>query len=74
MTGFDRKMVHLRTDKTASFEIEIDFLGDGSWVKYKRVAVSGGYARHVFPAGFSAHRVRLTPATDFTASVEFFYT
>lgn len=72
MTGFDKKMVHLRADKSVSFDIEIDFLGDGSWEKYERVAVSG-YARHIFPSGFAAHWVRLTPSADCTASVEFFY-
>ena len=33
-----------------------------------------GYARHIFPTGFSAHWVRLTPSADCTASAEFFHT
>jgi hypothetical protein len=33
-----------------------------------------GYARHIFPEGFSAHWVRMTPTADCNTSVEFFYT
>jgi hypothetical protein len=73
MTGFDKKMVHIKADRSVSFDVEIDFLGDGSWSKYERLAVSG-YTRHIFPEGFSAHWVRMTPTADCTASVEFFYT
>lgn len=73
MTGFQHKMVHLLADKPTSVDIEIDFLGDGSWQRYERLQVSG-YARHVFPEGFSAHWVRLTPSTTCTMSAEFFYT
>jgi hypothetical protein len=74
MTGFTNKMLHLMTDKPAAVSIEIDFLGDGTWVPYENVAVSGGYARHVFPAGFSAHWVRLTSSADCIATAEFMYT
>ncbi len=73
MTGFDKKMVHIATDKAVSVDIEIDFLGNGSWERYERLAVSG-YARHIFPQGFSAHWVRLTPSANCVASAEFFYT
>ena len=72
MTGFEKKMVHLKTDRSASIEVEVDFLGDGSWEHYERLDVSG-YARHVFPIGFAAHWARLTPATDCVASAEFFF-
>ncbi len=72
MTGFQHKMLHVRADRTASVDIEIDFLGDGSWERYERLPVSG-YTRHIFPEGFSAHWVRLTPSTNCTMSAEFFY-
>ena len=72
MTGFDKKMVHFRSDRAVAFEMEVDFLGDGSWEKYERLSVNS-YARHIFPAGFSAHWVRITPSADCVASVEFFY-
>ncbi len=72
MTGFDKKMLHLASDRAADFLIEVDFLGDGSWQKYETVRTAG-YARHIFPEGFSAHWVRLTPQADCTATAEFFY-
>jgi hypothetical protein len=75
MTGFQSKMVHLSTDRSADFDVEIDFLGDGSWKPYETIKVgSAGYARHIFPQGFSAHWVRVTPRQACTASMEFFYT
>jgi hypothetical protein len=75
MTGFDRKMLHLKSDKSATFVIEVDFLGNGEWVLYEKISTTGAsnYARHIFPEGFSAHWVRLTPETNCTASAEFFY-
>jgi hypothetical protein len=75
MTGFDKKVLHVATDKPATFDIEIDFLGDGTWVKYESISTgASGYRFHVFPSGFSAHWVRLRPQADCTASAEFIYT
>jgi len=73
MTGFDKKVLHVKTDKAVDVSIEIDFLGNGSWVPYDGMARSE-YRYHVFPAGFSAHWVRLTALADCTASAEFIYT
>jgi len=75
MTGFQSKMIHIATDRSAEFDIEIDFLGDGSWKAYETLSSGSiGYARHIFPQGFSAHWVRLVPRQACTASAEFFYT
>ena len=75
MTGFDKKVLHLKSDRAATFLIEIDFLGDGTWVRYDQLSTGAeGYKFHVFPEGFSAHWVRLTPNADCTASAEFIYT
>jgi hypothetical protein len=73
MTGFDKKVLHVKTDKAAEFAIEVDFLGNGSWAPYETLSVPG-YRYHVFPAGFSAHWVRLTARVGCTASAEFIYT
>jgi hypothetical protein len=73
MTGFDKKMLHLKTDRQVSVTVEIDFLGDGSWERYESINVNG-YQRHMFPDGFSAHWVRLTASADCVATAEFFYT
>ncbi len=77
MTGFDKKVVHLShdADRPVSFTIEIDFLGNGTWKKYEEIEVpANGYAHHEFPAGFSAHWVRVTVDTGCTVSVYFVYT
>lgn len=73
MTGFDRKVLHLKTDAAVVVEVEIDFLGNGSWEKYASLA-GNGYRHHVFPEGFSAHWVRLIPDRDCVATAEFVYT
>lgn len=72
MTGFQNKMVHLKTSHPCRMKIEINFLGNGSWELYDTIAVNS-YARHIFPQGFAAHWVRLTSSVDCTASAEFFY-
>ncbi|MBY0375255.1 MAG: hypothetical protein K2Q23_14765 [Bryobacteraceae bacterium] len=71
MTGFDRKVLHLRAG--SDVVVEIDFLGNGSWEKYTELRGSG-YRYHVFPEGFSAHWVRLIPGADGVATAEFVYT
>ncbi len=73
MTGYDKKVLHLKCDQPAGFDLEVDFLGDGEWSRYERLKVNG-YAFHVFPPGFSAHWVRLVPLASCTASAEFIYT
>lgn len=73
MTGFGRKMLHLKADREVRVNVEIDFLGDGSWEHYETLHAAN-YQRHIFPEGFSAHWVRLTALTDCTVSAEFFYT
>lgn len=74
LTGFERKMLHISTDKAAVFDLEIDFMGNGTWHKYEQVKVPvEGYAKHIFPDAFSAHWVRLTPQADCTATAAFFF-
>lgn len=76
MTGFDRKVLHVTQQgaTSAKIAIEVDFLGHGAWRTYSTVDVSHeGYAHHVFPAGFSAHWVRLVSDSDCEATAEFIY-
>jgi len=74
LTGFTHKMLHISTDRNAAFDVEIDFMGNGTWHRYERVNVSAeGYAKHVFPDAFSAHWIRLTPTADCTATATFFF-
>lgn len=73
MTGFDRKVLHLTTDKPVQILIEVDFLGTGEWVVYKDSGGSG-YRYILFEPGFSAHWVRLRAGGACTATAEFLYT
>ena len=74
LTGFERKMLHINTDKACEFLIEIDFMGNGTWHKYETLKVPAeGYGKHIFPDAFSAHWVRLTPQLDCNATAQFFF-
>lgn len=74
LTGFQRKMLHIAADKPGAFEIEIDFMGNGTWSLYERISVPAeGYAKHIFPDAFSAHWVRLRPQTGCNATASFFF-
>jgi hypothetical protein len=77
MTGFDKKVLHLSQTgpETVEFQVEIDFLGDQSWMPYASIAVKpGGYAHHEFPSGFAAHWVRITASHDCLATAYLMYT
>lgn len=77
MTGFDRKVLHLGHDtgQWVEFAVEIDYTGAGDWVTYETIAVGpSGYAHHEFPAGFSAHWVRIVPSERCVATAQFTYT
>ena len=77
MTGFDQKVLHLhnRGKKKTNFQVEVDFLGDQTWCTYDTFAVgSSGYTHHEFPAGFSAHWIRVTSSADTEATAYFTYT
>ena len=76
MTGFDKKTLHLKneSDAKASVEIEIDFLGDGTWSRLKQIDIpANGYVAEVFPDGFSAHWVRTRSLSAFKATAMFIY-
>ncbi len=77
MTGFDKKVLHLKhqSDDKVRFSVEVDFLGDGDWAVYDEFKVSPGrYVHHEFPSGYSAHWVRVTANTSCTATAYFTYT
>ena len=77
MTGFEHKVLHLYHDapQVTAFIVEVDFLGNGTWKQYMRIPVAaGGYEHHEFPAGFSAHWVRVRAEKACTATAYFMYT
>ena len=68
-------MLHVFADRAARFEIQYDFLGDGTRDTYEFIGTPGaGAAHHIFHSGFSAHWARLIPWQDSEASAEFIYT
>jgi len=77
MTGFDKKVLHLAhdADGPVAFTVEVDFLGNASWKTYDTFQVPArGYVHHEFPAGFSAHWVRVVADRDCRASAYLHYT
>ncbi|HOX58399.1 MAG TPA: hypothetical protein P5205_15155 [Candidatus Paceibacterota bacterium] len=62
MAGYRTKSLALSHRATApvTFTIEVDFAANGEWSEYRKLTVAPGKtARHQFPAGYSAHWVRL---------------
>jgi hypothetical protein len=77
MTGFDQKCLHLshEASQPVRFTVEVDFLGCGEWKTYATWKVPArGYVHHEFPAGFSAHWVRVTASRTCTATAYLTYT
>ena len=75
MTGFDQKCLHIShaDKKNGRFTVELDFQGTGCWQHYADIETRSGYALHVFPAGISAHWVRLVSHQAGTFTAQFFY-
>jgi hypothetical protein len=64
MTGFDKKVLHLKHDlaEEITFRVEVDVLGNNTWSTYQVIKVGpNGYEHHEFPDAFSAHWLRITP-------------
>lgn len=77
MTGFDKKVLHLthESSATVTFTVEVDFLGSGVWKKYDTFMVEpDGYLHHEFPDGFSAHWMRIKADCACVATAHCIYT
>ena len=76
MTGFDKKILHLKNEGGESLEvsIEVDFLGNETWEHYKSIELKRNeYKYHIFPDGFSAHWVRLKINGNSVVTAQFVY-
>lgn len=76
MTGYDRKSVRLSHDAKADVKVtlEYDFTGGGHFHTGETVTVPAGKTlTHEFPAGFSAHWVRVKSDTACKATAWFVY-
>lgn len=75
LTGFQRKVLHILPDRSSTFDIEVDILGNGTWGHYERAGIAGGALKTVlFPDAFSAHWIRIVPRHDCTVTATIFYT
>ncbi len=75
MTGYDEKRVELSHDapQAVAFTLEVDFDHAG-WHTYATIAVPAGETViHRFPAGYSAHWVRVTANRACKATAQFIY-
>ncbi len=76
MFGYERKVLELShaAAQPVTFTVEVDFAADNTWSAYGRFTVPPGETvTHVFPAGYSAHWVRLRADADTTATATFTY-
>jgi hypothetical protein len=76
MAGYDRKTLTLSHDaqQPVEFTVEVDFYASGQWHEYQRFTVTPGQPlTHVFPAGYSAHWIRIVPKANCTATAQFRY-
>ncbi|HLX62982.1 MAG TPA: hypothetical protein VKX17_17055 [Planctomycetota bacterium] len=70
MTGYDKKSIALAHDaqKEVTFTIEVNFDFSG-WHSYQKIKVPAGKTiEHEFPAGYSAHWLRVLVDTDCSAT------
>ncbi len=76
MTGFSISCLHISHNGNASnrFTVETDFQGTGIWHPFTEIKTKKGYGFLNFPAGFSAHWVRIVPHARCVATAQFFYT
>ena len=61
--GYDKRGLHLATDKKTTITMEVDEKGDGTWKKFKEVEV-GGYAFLSFKPEDKGVWIRLTSSVD----------
>ncbi len=73
-TGYDRKRLTLTSTAAATFRLEADFTGTGTWTEFTKLAVPGGEPlEYEFPTAFGAYWLRLVSDADTTATAVFLY-
>ncbi len=76
MYGYENKVLELshQNVRPVTFTVEVDFAADNTWSEYGRFKVEPGETlKHIFPAGYSAHWVRLRTDADATVTATFTY-
>ncbi|MFH5803503.1 hypothetical protein [Alienimonas sp. DA493] len=70
--GYDRRGVHLATDRPTTFTFEIDRHGTGAWTALESVKVDGA-AWHGFPADADGEWIRVRLSEPATVTAQFQY-
>ncbi|MHA3771119.1 hypothetical protein ACXR0O_06215 [Verrucomicrobiota bacterium sgz303538] len=76
MTGYDQKLLTLShsAPHPVTFTLEVDYSNRDFWKKYQTFTVNPGQTvRFEFPAGYSAHWVRLVADKDCKATAQLTY-
>ena len=73
INGFERRIVHLASDRSVNYTLQIDKEGNGHFVDYKTFKVDG-YSSHIFPKGLEAQWIRVKADQDCKATVSFHFT
>ena len=76
MYGYDRKTVYLSHTSPGkiAFRMEVDISGDGDWFPYQTFDVDkDSVLTYTFPAGYSAHWVRVKTDSNTIATAMFVY-
>ncbi len=73
-TGYDRKRLTLTSSVAASFRLEADFTGTGTWSEVKKLDVPPGEPlEYQYPEAFGAYWLRLVADHDTKATATFTY-
>jgi hypothetical protein len=74
MCGYDRKTLRVTADKAVTVSVEVDVDASGHWHRFARFALQPGKTlRYEFPAGYSAHWLRVVTDGDTVASALLVY-
>lgn len=73
---YDNRSVEIKhnSDANVNFRIEVNPIGHGPWIEYKRIAVAPAETvEHLFPSDFEARWVRIIADHDCVATAWFVY-
>lgn len=74
MTGYDQKILELKSDREIHITAEVDVSGMGDWQPYRTFTMDSGVAiRHLFPADFQAYWIRFKADRDSILTAQLIY-
>jgi hypothetical protein len=74
MTGYDRKLLELRSSQEATVTAEVDITGTGDWYTYQSFHLTPVQSvRHEFPRAFQAYWIRFRSDANTTATAQLTY-